>query len=274
MNTPLVSVIVPTKNSDATLDNCLKTIKDQSYNRTEIIVVDNFSTDDTQVIADRYAKLYIHGPERSAQRNYGVSKSNGEYILMIDSDMELDKNVINDCVTVFENDLTVNCVVIPEESFGIGFWAKCKKLERSFYVGVPWMEAARAFRRDTYISIGGYNENMISGEDWDLSQRISTIGKISRIKSYIKHNEGKLQLRTDLQKKYYYAKKFSVYRNNGNNIKYVNTQASPIARYILYLSNPAKLMKNPIIGVGMLFMKTSEFAYGALGIGVAGRKSG
>jgi glycosyltransferase involved in cell wall biosynthesis len=274
MNNPLVSVIVPTRNSDNTLQDCLESIKNQSYKHLEIIVVDNFSTDKTQNIAKKYGTLYIRGPERSAQRNYGVKQASGEYVLIIDSDMELTKDVAIECVSTFIDESSTNGIVIPEESFGIGFWAKCKKLERSFYIGVSWMEASRAFRRSVYLSSGGYNEEMVSGEDWDLSQRIAETGKIDRIQASIMHNEGKLKLKTDLSKKYYYAKRFSIYRDNENNTKYVNTQASPIARYKLFLSNPVKLMKNPIIGFGMLFMKTSEFAYGALGIVVAGRKSG
>jgi glycosyltransferase involved in cell wall biosynthesis len=42
---PLVSVIIPTKNSARTLDKCLKSIKDQAYPNIEIILVDNNGTE-------------------------------------------------------------------------------------------------------------------------------------------------------------------------------------------------------------------------------------
>ena len=101
---PLVSVIITTKNEEKNIENCLKSILEQSYKNIEIIVVDNNSTDKTKeivsVIASRRQadhsschsrvggnpeslkiKLFNHGPERSAQRNYGVEQFNGKYFI-------------------------------------------------------------------------------------------------------------------------------------------------------------------------------------------------
>jgi glycosyltransferase involved in cell wall biosynthesis len=266
-NKNLISVIVPTKNSADFLEACLKSVKNQSYKNIELIVVDNHSTDNTEAIAKRYAdKFYSKGPERSAQRNYGVSKSKGEYVVIIDSDMELSRDVIKSCVQkVLENN-EVKAVIIPEESFGKGFWAQCKKLERSFYVGIDWMEAARFFDKKLYQELGGYNENMVSGEDWDLSQRAAATGKLGRINNYIFHNEGHLKLIRTLRKKYYYAQKFAVYTSHNKQTANLSAQTGPITRYKLFFSHPIKLFKNPVLGAGMLSMKTAEFAVGAMGL--------
>ena len=75
---PLVSIVVTTKNEEKNIENCLNSIKNQNYpqNKIEIIVVDNNSIDKTKQIALRYTdKVYNFGPERSAQRNFGVKKS-------------------------------------------------------------------------------------------------------------------------------------------------------------------------------------------------------
>jgi glycosyltransferase involved in cell wall biosynthesis len=67
MSSPLVSVIIPTRNSGTTLANCLQSVKDQTYPNIELIVVDNFSTDNTQEIARTYTDhVYERGPERCA----------------------------------------------------------------------------------------------------------------------------------------------------------------------------------------------------------------
>lgn len=261
---PLVSVIVPTKNSAEFLDACLRSIQDQTYKPTELIVVDNSSTDETQLIAKRYTdKVYTKGPERSAQRNYGVRKCSGEYVLIIDSDMELEPTVVEECVQCFM-DIKVEGVVIPEESFGEGFWAQCKQLERSFYVGVDWIEAARGFRRKTYITLGGYDEALVSGEDWDLSQRAATKGETSRTRAFIHHNEGKLSLKKTLRKKYYYAQKFKAYTAKAH--VQTERQTNVLARYALFFSKPQKLLKNPVQGLGMIAMKSAEYIAGALGM--------
>ena len=65
-STPLVSVIIPTKNSTRTIEICLQSIKKQSYPKIEITVVDNYSRDKTKEIAQKYAKVYNKGTERSS----------------------------------------------------------------------------------------------------------------------------------------------------------------------------------------------------------------
>ena len=266
MNHPLVTVVVPTKNSEKTLGECLNSIKNQTYPAIQLIVVDNFSSDQTPEIGQRLADaFYSKGPERSAQRNFAVEQSAGEYVCIIDSDMTLDSTVIEECVNEMQKDPKTRGVIIPEESFGDGFWAQCKKLERSFYLGVPYMEAARFFYKRDFISLGGYNLNMVSGEDWDLSQRIESLGLLSRTKAFIHHNEGRISLLKTVQKKFYYAKLFASYKNTSDNHSKISQQTSIIGRYTLFLSKPKKLFRNPILGVGMLFMKTCEFGFGGLG---------
>lgn len=262
---PLVSIIVPTKNSGEFLEACLKSIKAQTYKNLEIIVVDNFSTDDTPKIAKKYAdKFYQQGPERSAQRNYGVKKCSGEYVAIIDSDMELTPKVISSCVKAITKTSGIKGVIVPEESFGVGFWAQCKKLERSFYVGKDWIEAARFFSKKTYLVVGGYNESMVSGEDWDLSNRIRSFGQISRVNEFILHNEGTIKLLKLLKKKAYYAKQIHTYINSNENVSTTSEAKNVLRRYTLFFSHPVKLFKNPLYGVGMLFMKTSEYFYSLL----------
>lgn len=101
---PLVSIIIPTRNSARTLETCLLSIQNQSYPNIEIIVVDNFSTDGTYEIANKYAqKSYQKGPERTEQKNHGIEQASGEYVCFIDSDMELTSQVIQSCVHLFEN---------------------------------------------------------------------------------------------------------------------------------------------------------------------------
>jgi glycosyltransferase involved in cell wall biosynthesis len=272
MRQPLVSIIVTTRNNHQTLDACLSSIANQDYPNTELVVVDNNSTDDTADIARRYTdKVFIKGPERSVQRNYAVDQAAGEYVVIIDSDMELNSNVISACVERVAQSPNLGGVIIPEESFGKGFWAQCKRLERSFYIGIDWIEAARFFDKKLYQQVGGYDVDMVSGEDWDLSGRVAAKAPIGRITEFIRHNEGRLELIKTLRKKYYYAGLAGAYIQKNEVESTLTNQVGPLQRYKLFFSKPGKLFRNPITGLGMLFMKTCEFGFGGVGYLMAKR---
>ena len=156
-NEPLVSVIVPTKNNESTIEKCLESIKKQIYSTIEVIVVDNYSTDRTKEIAESFGfRFYRKGPERNPQRNFGAEQAGGEYLLFVDSDMELSPEVVADCVATVQSE-GVQAVTIPEISFGEGFWTKCKAFERSFYMDEETMALARFFDKDAFVSSGGFD---------------------------------------------------------------------------------------------------------------------
>jgi glycosyltransferase involved in cell wall biosynthesis len=81
------------------LEECLRWIRAQTWKNVELVVVDNRSRDRTPQIAERYAhQVHQRGPERSAQRNHGVATTTGEYVLIIDSDMNFSPRVVEACV--------------------------------------------------------------------------------------------------------------------------------------------------------------------------------
>lgn len=270
----MVSVIVTTRNNHETLEACLRTINQQTYKDIELLVVDNGSSDDTKDIARRFTShVYDKGPERSAQRNYAADLAKGDYLLIIDSDMELSPEVVAECVAKAEADSQVTAVIIPEESFGSGFWARCKKLERSYYVGQDTIEAARFFRTEAFRRAGGYNESLTGGEDWDLSRRISSLGHRERITTYIYHNEGRPRFSRTVKKMYYYGQHAAEYFAVNPTSSALTDQSGPLQRYRLFLSRPGKLLRNPLVGMGMLVLKTAEYAAGGLGM-IRGRLKG
>lgn len=262
MNDSLVSLIIPTKNSEETIEICLKSIKNQTYQYIEIIIVDNYSQDRTKEIAEKYAdKVYNKGPERSPQRNFGAENSQGQYLLFVDSDMELTSRVVEECVDEVQSDGT-KAIIIPEISVGEGFWTKCKALERECYIGSETMEAARFFKKEIFFEFSGYDEQMVGPEDQDLPLRIRKAGhNISRIDALIKHHEGKLRLWNSMKKKYYYAQTAG---------KYIQKHPDMARKQFTllraeFIRNWQRLAQDPIDAIGMLFMKTCEFGSAGLG---------
>ena len=205
-NYPLVSIIVTTKREEKNIGNCLESIRKQTYpkEKIEMIVVDNNSTDRTREIAEKYTnKVYIKGPERSAQRNYGIRNAKGQYILFLDADMSLSEGVIGECVNKFiksesnkahkENtlstlktlDLQTRGLVglyIPEVISGDSYWCKVRNFERSFYNGTV-IDAVRFFPKKIWEEVGGFDETLTGPEDWDFDKKVRKKGKLGIIKS-------------------------------------------------------------------------------------------
>lgn len=260
----LVSIIITTKNSARTIKQLLESIKKQSYGKFEIIVVDNQSSDQTVDIIKKYTKaIFQKGPERSAQRNFGAKKSKGKYLFFLDSDMALTKNVVRACVELVQQDHELGGIIIPEKSFGEGFWSKAKIFEREINAGEEYFEAARFFPKKVFTEFHGYDELLTGPEDWDLPQKISKKYKISRIKNFIFHDEGRHTLLGLARKKYYYG--LSVHKYLANH------KMGIINRRMIYLLRPAfyknwkKLLSHPNTTVGMLIMLAAETLGGALG---------
>lgn len=152
-NVPPVSVIIPTFESARTMEACLRSVRSQNYGNFEIIVVDNGSKDSTRDIAREYADaVFTAGPERTAQKNYGILKSRGEYVCFVDSDMVLTENVLAECAEILSSDPSVGGVRIPETSEGEGFFVKIRDFERSFYAGTD-VESARFFRKSDVVAV-------------------------------------------------------------------------------------------------------------------------
>ena len=263
-----VSVVVTTRNSVAHLEPLLASVAGQTYPDVELLVVDNSSSDGTGALAKRYAdRVLVAGPERSAQRNRGVEAASGEYVLILDSDMVLEPGVVAACVEA-ASDGDVAAVIIPEVSVGEGFWAACKALERSCYIGDDTIEAARFFRRAVYLEHGGYDESLTGPEDWDLPARMRRAGvPIGRAKrAAIVHDEGRLQLRELLRKKLYYGKSLDSYMRRHPALA---VRQVPFLRGA-FLRHRRRLARQPVLAAGMMVMKSAEVVAGGLGL-LAGR---
>jgi glycosyltransferase involved in cell wall biosynthesis len=255
MGDPLVSVIIPTYNSRKTIDVCLGSIKHQSHRNIELIVVDACSTDGTLQISERYgARAFLLSEERSPARNFGAMQAQGEFLLFVDSDMELAPSIVKDCATICVQK-NAGVVTIPEESIGGGFLARCKKMEKAMHRRQEYCEAPRFFRREVFEFIGGYDESLVIGEDFELTQRIRTVGfTINRCKARIRHHEEHLSLRRIVSKSYYYGKTLPTFAKKAPSLAL--RTSSPVH----FLRNLSLLRKEPVCFSGLCSLKLIEYA--------------
>lgn len=115
---PLVTVSVPIFKCEAFIENCLRSIKDQSYQNIEVILVNDQTPDKSISIAEKMMSEYnlsnwkvIHLKENSGLsvvRNEGILNAKGKYILFVDSDDELYPDAIDNLVKkAEENDAEI-----------------------------------------------------------------------------------------------------------------------------------------------------------------------
>lgn len=268
---PLVTVVVPTRNSARTLQACLQSIKRQTdrYGNPmplELIVVDNHSTDATAAVAARWAdQLIVAGPERSAQRNRGAAAGSAPLVSFIDSDQVLEPHVVADAVALLDATPDLGVIVVPERSFGEGFWVKCRSLERRASDGDERTEAGRFYRRIALDVLGGFDEQLTGPEDWELHDRMVAAGwRTAHTNACIHHDEGRITLRATFAKKRYYGRWLGRYRQ----LPWSRRSAFDPRRLA---GRPATLLAEPLHAAGLVVLKTVE-ALGALSASVITRR--
>ena len=260
MNEIDISVIVTTKNEEEHIADCLQSVKDQDYpqDKMEIIVVDNNSTDNTKLIASEFtSQVYNLGPERSAQRNYGIAKARGRYLIYLDADMTLSKNVISRALRKCEDE-DYTALYIPERIIGIGFWIKVRDFERSFYNATS-IDVVRFISKEAALKINGFDETLNGPEDWDFDRRAKEVGETGIISECIFHNEEKFNLFRYTGKKKYYARGFSRYINKwGRDAPTIREQFGLYYRFLGVFMEEGKWRKivaHPFLTISMLSLR-------------------
>ncbi len=109
-----VSIIIPVYNRANIVSRTLKTVLDQTYRPLQVILVDNFSTDDTMVVLNQF-KIENNAPDfevivtqekhqtASAARNRGMQFATGEYMMFFDSDDIMDRRLVQKYVSAFQS---------------------------------------------------------------------------------------------------------------------------------------------------------------------------
>lgn len=247
-----VGVVVPTRNSARTLRACLLSLRRQHV-RPSIVVVDNYSTDATVRIAQELADVcVVAGPERSAQRNLGAALlADADVLGFVDSDMVVEPDVVAQVVTQLAAD--VDAVVVPEHTVGSGFVARVRAFERDQYVGISQVEAARFFTRAVFDAVGGFDEALTAGEDWDLSLRVLQVGAtVGHVQACIWHDEARVGFLAHCAKKGRYATGLRLFMAKHG------SQGRTVVMDRPYLHRPWTLLQHPILGSGLVLLKGGE----------------
>jgi glycosyltransferase involved in cell wall biosynthesis len=171
------SIIILTYNSEKYIRQCLDSIKNLNYNKSnyEVIVADNGSKDKTLDILKEYKAKILHNPNNiSLSRNIAAKKAKGKFLVFIDSDCIVPKDLLKNA-----SKLDCDCFgsfYIPAKK---ATWvAKCwLYIEQKKQNKVDWLPGGNIIiKKQLFNEIKGFNINLKTAEDFDLCYRVRKKG--------------------------------------------------------------------------------------------------
>jgi glycosyltransferase involved in cell wall biosynthesis len=179
---PLVSIIIPCYNQGHFLADSIESALAQTYGRTELVVVDDGSSDNTAELAARYPVRYIRQPNRgiAEARNCGFNATAGDYVMFLDADDRLTCDSVQAHLHCFAAHPGVGFVVgeiewIDSKGNYTGT-AKSELLKQNHYeellkVNHVANTIAVMFRRSVLEHVGGFNSFFSPAEDYEILLR-------------------------------------------------------------------------------------------------------
>jgi glycosyltransferase involved in cell wall biosynthesis len=205
---PLISAIMPVYNACRSnkkyFMEALESISQQTYDNFELIIIDDGSTDGSREL---YEKFYSDHPEltikifqktnggQSSARNYGASKSSGEYLAFIDQDDEWYAKKLEICLSYIQDQYFDMIYTDADTIDGNGNimhssihqslfagWPHPKKcIEDILFKDIFVMPGTMIIKKESFFRVGGFDEELSGYEDDDLVLRLYENGSIRYI---------------------------------------------------------------------------------------------
>jgi glycosyltransferase involved in cell wall biosynthesis len=201
-NSPLVSVIALCYNHEKFLDECLQSVVNQTYSPIELIIVDDYSKDNSRLKILDFCKKkiqvqYIFNDKNignCASFNFGFKLAKGKYIIDLSTDDVLKPNRVKEQVEKFEESENIGVVTsdaeyIDEKSNYLGNFyqknllLKSEKMYESLLKSSFILPSTMMIRKSVLDELGGYDEKL-AYEDFDFwvrSSRLFTYAHVPKI---------------------------------------------------------------------------------------------
>ncbi len=166
---PLISVIIPTYNTELYLEEALESIQNQDYPNIEIIVVDDGSTDNTAEILKKYDVQYYYQKNNgvSSAMNSGFELAKGEYIASLDADDLWNSNKLSLQMKMFEEDSNLEIVFCHVKQFvcpKINLLDTQLSISKDKAIMKGFSSIAMLIKEESFKKIGNFNESYKYGD--------------------------------------------------------------------------------------------------------------
>ncbi len=192
---PNVSIVVTNYNYGKYLPRCLRSVLSQKYIKSEVIVIDDGSTDDTMERITPFLDdiKFIKTPSNlgvAGAANLGLKHAKGQYFIRVDADDFVNSNMcyfMKEYLEANNNAFCVSCDYILVDNFE-------NILERK-YARIDNISCGIMYRKDLLYDLGGYNSDMRHKEEEELRKRLGDTYKIHHLEMpfyrYRMHNHNK-----------------------------------------------------------------------------------
>jgi glycosyltransferase involved in cell wall biosynthesis len=214
---PLISVIMPCYNAERFVAEAVDSVLNQTYPNVELIVVEDGSTDDSLEVLRRYDKrirlLTQKNTGPDAARNLGLAHAQGQFVAFLDADDWWSQDSLQKLYTAL--------AAHPECAVAYCGWQKVGNLERGTHPfvprdyeqpnkvellltgGAPWPIHAALTRKAHIDRAGGFSQDLIASEDYDLWLRLVATHRVALVPEvlayYRFHDGGQISSRPYLQ---------------------------------------------------------------------------
>ena len=200
MDIERVSVVVPVRNAESTIELCLRSLMKQNFTKLEVIVVDNMSTDNTREKIARYPVTFIEEKRINSYvaRNTGIREASGEVVAFFDSDCIATPEWISSLVKNY-SDTNVGGAggqILPYTNYKTRNVVEKYTISARCYPAYPYktrepmvlqrrkgillagvlFTANASYRKPILDKLGGFDEHLKSGGDIDMSYRVQDLG--------------------------------------------------------------------------------------------------
>ena len=192
----MISVIVPVYNVEEYLEECLESIRKQTYQNIEVILVNDGSTDGSQAICEhfcqidkRFRLINQKNQGQSIARNRGLKESLGEYIMFVDSDDVVSLGLLEQLMKYMSNgsdivecDRTeaIQCLNEEKKDIHVKEFDSNEALYQCFNHGVSWSPVAKLYRRKIVEKVP-FLENLIYEDFYTGIVSLKYIHKMRKI---------------------------------------------------------------------------------------------